>query len=526
MSSFSKTPLLLRQCLIAFFILTYNTSVAQITRLLDVQPRDDFYEGHAVVGSTMYFMDYLDNIWKTKGTPSTTTKFFSSNGSWFINSGLLELNGNLIFSADYYGPDSATSGLWKIIPENPTPIFLEGGRYPFKAGNHILSFNNNEIFRSDGTVSGTTLVDWGLRLNSLFHPHHILQFKSKTYFVDDYRDLWSTDGTPGSTVRVFDFPTTTSTSILYFLGMTNNAMFLIHFNSDESESATLWRSDGTAAGTYVIETFPGYASSHYYRPQIAVVVGSDLYFGVHQNDTNYSLWKTNGSPGNATKIFESNFYSFFSYDEIWNFFLFQDRLFFNGHRSSQGFELWGTSGTLSTTKILADLHPGTGSSYPSAPAVFPSHFILPTNPVDHNPAVIHATNGIHWETIPNTSIYFTLDKPVIFSNKAFYQAMETETYNHYLYVIEPTLPVSVETESEETASVYPNPVNADGKLTITTTLDGGKCRVYSSLGHLILETDNIASTFEISLKNQGPGLYYVQVSDGVKTQVMKVTVTR
>jgi ELWxxDGT repeat protein len=203
-----------------------------------------------------------------------------------------------------------------------------------KAGALILftgcdSVHGCELWRTDGTRQGTTLVKDINPGSPGSKPHELTAFDGKVLFAADDgthgRELWRSDGTAAGTRLVKDIDpiriaATDSTygSNPYNLVKLGGQVFFVANNSscncrvEGPGGAELWRSDGKAAGTQMVADInPGIASSN---PEFLTPSAGKLYF----------------SADDAT----------------------------------HGNELWSSDGTQTGTALVDDIHPGAGSSDP------------------------------------------------------------------------------------------------------------------------------------------------------------------
>jgi len=154
--------------------------------------------------------------------------------------------------------------------------------------------HGRELWKSDGTSAGTQLVK-DIDLSGGSHPQDLTALGRSLYFSADDggkgRHLWKTDGTAGGTKLVADiYP---PTGVVKDLVAANGLVFFlafVPFPGDDAYAATLYASDGTAAGT---RSLPGRC------PQDLVGGGRLLYFGTAGCFTSDpdELWRTNGTPG-------------------------------------------------------------------------------------------------------------------------------------------------------------------------------------------------------------------------------------
>jgi ELWxxDGT repeat protein len=243
--------------------------------------------------------------------------------------------GTLFFGA-YDGHERHGAELWKsdgtragtalVADTSPGEPYVDGtgpddvtavGATVFFAGQDPAQ--GFELWKSDGTVSGTTLVKDIAANNSVpweksSNPRDLTRVGSQLFFVADDAVhgavLWRSDGSEAGTRP---FPDT-------YLGKREMVGYrgqLLFRGFDPTHGWELWRSDGTAAGTWIVkDIYPGREGS---RP--------------------------NGSwPGDLTEV--------------------DGTLYFTAAEAGHGRELWSTDGTAAGTKLVADIHPGRKGSRP------------------------------------------------------------------------------------------------------------------------------------------------------------------
>lgn len=179
---------------------------------------------------------------------------------------------------------------------------------------------------------------------------NLVTLGTATYFIGEGgSDLWRSDGTAAGTVKVASFPNvsaqelTVSGDRLYFTGYE-----LINFSRE------VWTSDGTAAGTRLLTTIGEDAATNVQARQLTDVNGT-LYFV-----SNGELWKTNGTTNGTRRITDSNIGSV----SPARIAAVGETLFFSRTDAVNGYELWKTDGTASGTVLVKDIVPGAGGSSP------------------------------------------------------------------------------------------------------------------------------------------------------------------
>jgi ELWxxDGT repeat protein len=249
-------------------------------------------------------------------------------------------------------------------------IFTEGDATPTAltvCGNYIYfaiesPSSSAGLWRTNGTEAGTVLVD------STSPPRSIQVLNGVLYYgtASELRGIDPVTLAP-NTVKDFDWSPRnliTAGGMLYFIP-----------RPDAPESAAdvqLWRSDGTAADTLVIETprvrWP------LNNLTLISVNGSlylrlwDAYSGGSYGDDYYGreLWKVDPSTNTAAiikDIFPPDIFGANSSSPL-NYSFENGLMYFAASDAIHGRELWLTDGTESGTILVADFVPGTGSGNP------------------------------------------------------------------------------------------------------------------------------------------------------------------
>ena len=115
--------------------------------------------------------------------------------------------------------------------------------------------SSNELWRSDGTELGTTVLRPKIGTNNATAIGALMAFKDKIYFTANSSatgsELWVTDGTDKNTALFKEFGTG-STSGPTFLGQYNLGTIATDKYLYMVDARKLYRSDGTAAGTVLV----------------------------------------------------------------------------------------------------------------------------------------------------------------------------------------------------------------------------------------------------------------------------------
>jgi trimeric autotransporter adhesin len=236
-------------------------------------------------------------LWRTNGTykgTSPITTFRSRSAEpfpWFV------VGGSLLFLANdgVHGRELWTTG---GAPAN-TRLLRDIGRSAGASSSprEIVGTedgavfvaddgNGSQVWESDGTAAGTqarTALTGDSTASGGTSISHLTRWRGQDYFVArraGRTELRVSSGIPGDDVAI----ATLGGSCHLLQGAGN---YLYFFRAEEG-SRGLWRTDGTAAGTAMIQ--PGIAQDCYRSPQMAAFLGKLFFRG-----SGGYLWETDGS---------------------------------------------------------------------------------------------------------------------------------------------------------------------------------------------------------------------------------------
>ena len=247
-----------------------------------------------------------------------------------------------------------------------------GGTLFFDADDGV---HGNELWRSDGSAAGTGLVrdirpgpDDGLDLD---RERPMMSVGSTLFFSADdgtqQTQLWKTTGTSAGTVSLTEFtqdyyygnvPTqlTDVDGTLFFTAM--------ELGGHGNEGADgLWKSDGTKAGTVLVEPMDGYA-----YPSNLTAVGDTLFFESFDFMRGAELWKSNGTTAGTSMVKDiapsTGYPATSSFPD--HLTAVGRQVFFSADDDVHGRELWRSDGTEPGTVLVKDIRPGPGASDPAS----------------------------------------------------------------------------------------------------------------------------------------------------------------
>ncbi len=362
-----------------------------------------------VVGSTLYFTaDDGTNgreLWKSDGTAAGTqlVKDINTGGYYGYGygsrpSGLTAVGSTLYFSAndgtngtELWKSDGTDGGtqLVKDIRPGSSGSFSGYGSVNFTAVGTTLYFsandgtNGNELWKSDGTDGGTTLVK-DIRPGSYYYggygassrPGNLTVVGSTLYFSandgTNGTELWKSDGSDVGTTLVKDIRPGGYGSLSSYYGPQASFAAVgstLYFSAnDGTNGRELWKSDGTDGGTQLVENINTTTSTYYgneygSNPTSLTAVGNTLYFSADDGTNGRELWESDVGAGGADLVKDINPGSDGSLYSS-SFAVAGGRLHFSANDGSTGLEPWVSDGTVAGTELTKDINTWNQSSYP------------------------------------------------------------------------------------------------------------------------------------------------------------------
>ncbi len=159
-------------------------------------------------------------------------------------------------------------------------------------------------------------------------------------------ELWRSDGTAAGTWLVKDlWPGWQGSSPRTFQVAPAGAFYFLT-RSPEGNKNSIWRSDGTTAGTQ--EVLRDYVDWF-------LVLNGDVYFARWSLEWGTELWKTDGAPGGAKLV--KDIYPGAESSHIHCVLQFKETLYCSADDGVHGRELWRTDGTEQGTYLVKEIDP-------------------------------------------------------------------------------------------------------------------------------------------------------------------------
>ncbi|HVX25883.1 MAG TPA: ELWxxDGT repeat protein [Parafilimonas sp.] len=245
-----------------------------------------------------------------------------------------------------------------------------GDNILFNAYENIHGF---ELYRSDGTTSGTQLLNDIVSGESSDTIHEMVSKNNTVYFIaqnNGYYSIYKSNGTKASLKKLTpDFISIQNLSVA-----DNGLVFYTVYNTN-TFTYQLWRTDGTSAGNYLLSS--ALNSTNYIN-----AVGNVAFFTGGDNTRGYELWKSDGTVSGTVLVKDINPGAGNSSPA--GMFIYKHQVFFAAYDGvNHGF--WKSDGTSAGTKMVKNIDPWYGSSVQSSSRYFcVSNNILYFSAIDYS----------------------------------------------------------------------------------------------------------------------------------------------
>lgn len=327
---------------------------------------------------------------------------------------LLSLPSQLLAVGDPYvvkdirpGGDAITP-----FPAYPNPFAALGDSIIFAANDGM---NGTELWKSDGTASGTVLLKDINPGSGNSGPCYLTPLAGKIVFqaadVTHGGELWVTDGTPGGTQLLADiYPGAIGSNPKKFTRIDNT----LYFEAATASGSKIWKTDGTPAGTMLISditptyftsvdsltasgskllvvTYLSGATPTWTLRNVDLLTGTtaliattlaqpgtitpcnDKFFFRNNTAAGIELWLTDGTEGGTGMV--KDIHASGSSSPI-GLVCHGSTLYFSATEPATGSELWKSDGTQDGTVLVKNINPGTASSNPAKLVALNGRFLF------------------------------------------------------------------------------------------------------------------------------------------------------
>ncbi len=228
--------------------------------------------------------------------------------------------------------------------------FIDG--YPFAVLNNVMYFSaddgihGSELWRSDGTATGTYMVinlEPGTNSSA---PSEIITAANKLYFVTENNSLvsyklWVSNGTAQGTSMLKDFGSS-GPGVNGSYDLTNVAG-IVYFLSGSAYSTQVWKTNGTQFSTVEVKDLTNLGQS----PTLTATAAGLYYFTLFSNTTGRELWRSDGTDDGTFMVKDISDTLDYFYGP-YQLTAFNNKLYFSDD-DGNGRKLWYTDGTSNGT---------------------------------------------------------------------------------------------------------------------------------------------------------------------------------
>jgi ELWxxDGT repeat protein len=298
-----------------------------------------------------------NGLWISDGSPEGTTRLgpqMNATTPWADGSDALFLGSATSFDPDLWKTDGTPEGTVRLKDLSPDGFTTEGHFLPALGGTRLVAVDGSSpgLWRSDGTAEGT------IPLASVFPTEGVLLGGGLILNVGG--ELWRTDGWPQGTSLLSPAPQVVGRLTAAGGG---RAFFVAHSAAAGRE---LWATDGTEAGTSMVKDINPGASDAFPIPLYGadeprfVELNGLVYFVAADDVHGDELWRSDGTEAGTVLVDET--VPGLDSANIGALTAAGGRLYFQGYSLTEGRELWTSDGT--TVTLSADIAPGPYSSTP------------------------------------------------------------------------------------------------------------------------------------------------------------------
>ncbi len=219
-----------------------------------------------------------------------------------------------------------------------------------------------QLWKTDGTASGTAMV------KRLFEPEDYFWVNIANYRIFNDKLLFTTRTSSGFSLWVSDgsnagtfILTNYEINISYMAELNGSLIFM----TSNGENKMLWSTDGTIEGTKPFFDLQGHSWSSINLNNI--VFNNEVYFTFENVDRVVELWKTDGIASGTSFVKSIGPITESPVHDDYHYIVHNNLLYFVATDEQSGWEIWVTDGSNGGTILLKDINdtePGAGS-YPA-----------------------------------------------------------------------------------------------------------------------------------------------------------------
>lgn len=446
------------------------------------------------------------------------------NELWKINS-----LGNAVMVKDinpgektglWFVPDDEYSKHINLVPINSTNIKL------FFAADDGFG---RELWVSDGTSDGTYMVKKSNQKLDAYprvygsQPKYLTAINNILYFSASYdwkygEELWKSDGTLSGTSLVKDISEIegygsdpekliNANGVLYFVANDVNRP------SWSGSGKELWKHDPISNTTSIVSDInPGSSGSN---PSNFEIVGTNLFFSAN-NGTDNELYKCSVPEGNATLVKNINQAGSSTPSYLTNF---KDKLYFSADDGVKGRELWVSDGNPNGTFLINDINLGPNSSNPRRLNVVGSFDLYFSANDGIYGDELWGSNGLLNDAIIIEDIAPGINSSYVSGltdvNGTVYFSANYKNYGHELLELVGSPLGLKEQSSNIKIKIYPNPSNDSIVIENKNDQLSSTYVILNSIGQRLLSGKLTTEATKVDLNSLPSGIYFIKIGENV-----------
>lgn len=293
-----------------------------------------------------------------------------SNPSNILKAGPLFYFNSVQGGADLYRTDGSQSGTFRIdnFSTNTGGGGLIAGGVDFGGSLYFRGARSSsglELWKTDGTPEGTQMVVDAIPGADGSAPSNFALVDNQIFFsgysfsgtTGQGIEPWVSDGTAAGTHAIANLSAAGDSYPSKFTDLNGVAIFVaenVASGSTSNIGGELFRSDGTAAGTYLLRDILAGANSS--DPRELVRLGNYVYFSATDGVHGRELWRTDGTIAGTVLFRDICIGDIGSNPQ--SLAVAGDRLYFTAYTPETGIELWTSDGTTSGTFLMFEIVTG------------------------------------------------------------------------------------------------------------------------------------------------------------------------
>lgn len=338
-------------------------TAAGTVQVVDAVPgaTSSFARNFTTVGAWMVFTAG-SALWRTDGTTTGTSILQLLPAREIVSNGTIAY---LVAGSALYVTDG-TAANTQLVANIGTGMFELLESMTMFGSSVAVNFRSqltgqSTLFTSDGTAAGTIQVH-GMVPNSNSTRVGLGNTLLFTGTSTSGNELWVTDGTLAGTAQLADIGIGAASSSPGYLTLIGNNTVM--FNADDGvHGREPWITDGTTSGTHLVANINSTAGATLGSgAQTFVDAGGTAYFAASDDGTNQTLWRTDGTAAGTWAVVPPGVGRPKNPQQLT---AVGTKLFFVAEHAQLGVELWVSDGTAAGTRVALDAYVGAGFGNPT-----------------------------------------------------------------------------------------------------------------------------------------------------------------